>query len=50
MATIVGSYENADIQKQQICTDNKNKTGIYRWTQVISGKSYLGSFLDLSIR
>ena len=48
--TIAGSYENADIQKQQICTNNKNKTGIYRWTHVISGKSYVGSFLDIFIR
>ena len=50
LATIVASYENADIQKQQICTHNKNKTGIYRWTHVISGKSYVGSSLDISIR
>lgn len=52
MATIIParSYNNTDIQKQQICTDNYNKTGIYRWTNVISGKSYVGSSLDLSIR
>ncbi len=48
--TIARSYDNADIQKQQICTENNNKTGIYRWTHVISGKSYVGSSLDLSIR
>ena len=32
MATIsiARSYGNAGIQKQQICTDNNNKTGIYR--------------------
>lgn len=29
-ATLVASYENADIQKQQISTDNKNKTSIYK--------------------
>ncbi len=29
--TIARSYDNADIQKQQRCTDNnQNKTGIYR--------------------
>ena len=52
MATIIAArpYNNADIQKQQICTDNYNKTGIYSWTNVISGKSYVGSSLDLSIR
>jgi len=47
--TIARSYDNADIEKQQICTENNNKTGIYRWTIVISGKSYVGSCLDLSI-
>ncbi len=51
MATIAGSYDNADIQKQQISTENNNnKTGIYWWTHIISGKSYVGSYLDLSIR
>ena len=24
------SYPNADIQKREICVENKNKTGIYR--------------------
>jgi len=48
--TIVRSYNNPDLKKQQICSDNKNKTGIYRWTHIISGKSYVGSSLDLSIR
>ncbi len=28
--TIARSYDNADIEKQQICTENNNKTGIYR--------------------
>jgi hypothetical protein len=26
----VRSYPNADLQKKEICIDNKNKTGIYR--------------------
>ena len=30
LTTIAGYYENPDLQKQQISTDNKNKIGIYR--------------------
>ena len=37
------SYLNADTQKKLIYLDNKGKTGIYRWTNIISGKSYVGS-------
>ena len=47
---VVISYYNANIEKEEICRDNKNKTGIYRWTDVISGKSYVGSAIDLSRR
>jgi len=43
-------YSNAYTQKEQICKDNKRKTGIYRWTNVVSGKNYIGSSVDLSIR
>ena len=46
----VCSYLNVDIQKKQIFIDNRRKTGIYRWTNIISGKSYVGSSIDLSIR
>jgi GIY-YIG catalytic domain/NUMOD1 domain len=46
----IRSYLNIDTQKRQICKDNRKKTGIYRWTNVVSGKSYVGSSLDLSIR
>ena len=46
----IRSYPNAYIQKEQICRDNRGKTGIYRWTNVISGKSYVGSSINLSNR
>jgi len=46
----VCSYLNVDIQKKQIFIDNRRKTGIYRLTNVISGKSYVGSSIYLSIR
>ena len=43
-------YSNAYTQKEQICKDNKKKIGIYRWSNAVSGKSYIGSSIDLSIR
>jgi hypothetical protein len=46
----IRSYLNADTQKEQICKDNIQKTGIYRWTHIVSGKSYVGSSTNLSIR
>jgi hypothetical protein len=46
----VHSYVNADLQKIDICKDNYNKTGIYRWTHIESGKSYIGSAINLSNR
>lgn len=44
------SYENAAIQKLDILKDNIKKTGIYRWTNVLSKKSYIGSAINLSHR
>lgn len=46
----VRSYVNAGLQKSVICKGNNNKTGIYKWTHVISGKSYVGSAINLSNR
>ncbi len=45
--TPVATYENPDIQKDQIYSENKGKSGIYRWKNQINGKSYLGSSVDL---
>ena len=44
------SYTNTDIHKLDILKDNSKKTGIYKWTLKISGKSYIGSAIDLSGR
>ena len=33
-----------------ILTENKNKTGIYIWTNNLTNKSYIGSAIDLSNR
>jgi group I intron endonuclease len=48
--SLVHFYVNADIQKTDICKDNNNKTGIYKWTHITSGKSYIGSAVYLSNR
>jgi hypothetical protein len=46
----IRSYLNIGTRKKQICMDNIRKTGIYRLTHIISGKSYVGSSINLSIR
>ena len=40
-------YRNADIDKLRIIKDNKGKSGVYRWVNLINGKSYIGSSVDL---
>ena len=40
-------YPNVDLDKLQIISENKGKCGIYRWTNLINGKSYIGSSVDL---
>lgn len=44
------SYLDADTKKTAILQDNKNKVGIYRWVNLITGKSYIGSSGNLSDR
>jgi len=41
------NYTNADTQKEDILNDNKGKAGVYRWTNIDSGKMYVGSSVDL---
>jgi len=43
-------YNNVDICKDQILSDNKNKSGIYMWKNRINGKCYVGSAENLSNR
>jgi len=38
-------YYNADVQKSQILSENKNKSGISRFTNFINGKTYIGSLI-----
>jgi len=44
------SYENANSQKLDILKDNEGKTGIYRWTNILSKKSYVDSAINLFLR
>lgn len=46
----VKSYSNADSMKLQILKDNRGKSGIYRWTNKINGKTYVGRSIDLYTR
>ena len=43
-------YTNPDTQKLQILKENKNKSGVYRWINKETGKSYVGSAVNLSKR
>nr|YP_009440973.1 GIY-YIG endonuclease [Absidia glauca]AMA21279.1 GIY-YIG endonuclease [Absidia glauca] len=43
-------YDNAEELKSQILLENKNKSGIYKWENKISGDFYIGSAVDLSKR
>ena len=44
------SYNNVKTNKALILNDNKGKTGIYRLTNLINSKTYVGSANDLTIR
>jgi excinuclease UvrABC nuclease subunit len=43
-------YNNADTCKAQILSENRKKSGIYKWTNLINGKQYIGSEINLSER
>ena len=44
------TYLNPDTLKLQIIKENRKKSGIYRWTNLINGKSYIGSSSNLGER
>ena len=44
----IRSYLYPDKQKEEICINNKNKSGVYRWINKINGKSYVSSSTSLS--
>lgn len=43
------SYTNPDIEKVSILENNDKKTGIYRWTNKVTGKFYIGLAINLKI-
>jgi hypothetical protein len=43
-------YENSDIQKDQILQENKGKCGVYRLTNIVNKKTYVGSARNLRTR
>lgn len=44
------SYINANTGKSIIYDKNKGRSGIYRWNNLITGKSYIGSSINLTGR
>lgn len=44
------SYNNAQTHKSMILSENKNLSGIYKWNNLITNKSYVGSAVNLSTR
>jgi group I intron endonuclease len=40
-------YDNADIDRVKILKENKKKSGIYLWTNLINGNSYVGSSVNI---
>ena len=43
-------YPNTETDKALILSENKNKSGIYMWTNSKNGKCYIGSAVDLYFR
>lgn len=43
-------YYEPKAEKASVLTDNKGKSGVYKWTNKINGKIYIGSSADLSKR
>lgn len=44
------TYMNLSKNKSIILKENRRKSGIYRWNNLITGKSYIGSSIDLGHR
>jgi NADH-ubiquinone oxidoreductase chain 3 len=43
-------YNNLDLDKLVILSENKGKSGVYRLTNLVNGKVYIGSSINLSKR
>lgn len=49
-ASAVVIYTDPENQKESILNDNRNKAGVYRWTNKENGKIYIGSSINLANR
>jgi len=43
-------YANIDVQRLQIIKENKGKSGVYRFTNIVNGACYIGSSTNLAVR
>ena len=43
-------YPNVEMNKSKVISENKGLAGIYIWTHIKSGKIYIGSAVNLSLR
>ena len=43
-------YANTETQKSSIIKENVGKSGVYRWVNIVNGKIYIGSSVNLSTR
>jgi len=41
-------YSNVDLNKEEIIRDNRNKSGVYQFTNLLTGTFYVGSSTNLS--
>ena len=48
--TPIKCYENTLLSKNSILSENKKKSGVYRWVNKLNSNTYVGSGLDLSKR
>ena len=46
VVSVLLAYDNAIENKSKILKENKDKTGVYRWTNLIYDKTYVGSGND----
>ena len=49
-AKFVVTYNNLDTNKNKIIKENKHKSGVYLWTNLVTGKTYVGSSVNLGRR
>lgn len=50
MVTPIIVYDNADLLKLRAVSENKGKSGVYRWINKVNGKTYIGSSVNLGKR